>query len=206
MLNALTLDYLVDNGLKKGSYDLDLEKLKKYPNGIDLGYLKPRIDEVLLFEDKKIRLLNDIYNIEITKLLNSKKSISNSLSLIGRRNLRSNNSWMHNSPSLMKGSNICNLLIHPNDAKKRNITNGDLVEIKSRVGSVKIIADVNDEICEGVISMPHGWGHHRKGIKLDIAAANPGVSINDLTDDQFVEKLTGVAIFSGVDVEVKLCK
>tara|TARA_B110000902_G_C14271101_1_gene573187 strand:+ start:1 stop:1674 length:1674 start_codon:yes stop_codon:yes gene_type:complete len=206
MLNALTLDYLVDNGLKKGSYDLDLEKLKKYPNGIDLGYLKPRIDEILLFEDKKIRLLNDIYNIEITKLLNSKKSISNSLSLIGRRNLRSNNSWMHNSPSLMKGSNICNLLIHPNDAKKRNITNGDLVEIKSRVGSVKIIADVNDEICEGVISMPHGWGHHRKGIKLDIAAANPGVSINDLTDDQFVEKLTGVAIFSGVDVEVKLCK
>jgi anaerobic selenocysteine-containing dehydrogenase len=206
MLNALTLDYLVDNGLKKGSYDLDLEKLKKHPNGIDLGYLKPRIDEILLFEDKKIRLLNDIYNIEITKLLNSKKSISNSLSLIGRRNLRSNNSWMHNSQSLMKGSNICNLLIHPNDAKKRNITNGDLVEIKSRVGSVKIIADVNDEICEGVISMPHGWGHHRKGIKLDIAAANPGVSINDLTDDQFVEKLTGVAIFSGVDVEVKLCK
>ena len=206
MLNALTLDYLVDNGLKKGSYDLDLEKLKKYPNGIDLGYLKPRINEILLFEDKKIRLLNDIYNIEITKLLNSKKSISNSLSLIGRRNLRSNNSWMHNSPSLMKGSNICNLLIHPNDAKKRNITNGDLVEIKSRVGSVKIIADVNDEICEGVISMPHGWGHDRKGIKLDIAAANPGVSINDLTDDQFVEKLTGVAIFSGVDVEVKLCK
>ena len=89
---------------------------------------------------------------------------------------------------------------------KRNITSGDLVEITSRVGSVRITADVNDEICESVISIPHGWGHHRKGIKLDIAAANPGVSINDLTDDQFVEELTGVAIFSGIDVEVTLCK
>ena len=113
---------------------------------------------------------------------------------------------MHNSKSLMKGSNICNLIIHPNDAMKRNITSGDLVEITSRVGSVRITADVNDEICESVISIPHGWGHHRKGIKLDIAAANPGVSINDLTDDQFVEELTGVAIFSGIDVEVTLCK
>jgi anaerobic selenocysteine-containing dehydrogenase len=206
MFKNLTLNYLLDSGLKKGGYNLDLEKLKQHPNGIDLGSLKPRIEDVLLFENKKIRLLSDIYIHEINKLLKSKKTISNTLSLIGRRNLRSNNSWMHNSKSLMKGSNICNLIIHPNDAMKRNITSGDLVEITSRVGSVRITADVNDEICESVISIPHGWGHHRKGIKLDIAAANPGVSINDLTDDQFVEELTGVAIFSGIDVEVTLCK
>jgi anaerobic selenocysteine-containing dehydrogenase len=124
------------------------------------------------------------------------------LRLIGRRQLRSNNSWMHNSHRLVKGPERCTLLMHPDDARARGLTAGQTVRVRSRVGSVPIRLEVTETITPGVVSIPHGWGHGRPGVQLRVAREHAGVSINDLTDDQAVDPLLGTAAFSGVPVEV----
>ena len=111
------------------------------------------------------------------------------LSLIGRRHLRSNNSWLHNSYRLVKGKNRCTLLMHPNDAGAQNFSNGDAVRVISKVGEIEIELQITDQIKPGVVSIPHGWGHHRQGTCLSVAHKYAGVSINDITDDSVVEGL-----------------
>jgi anaerobic selenocysteine-containing dehydrogenase len=125
-----------------------------------------------------------------------------SLALIGRRALRSNNSWMHNSERLVRGRNRCTLLMHPDDAASRALSDGDEVRITSRTGAVVAPLEVTDSVMRGVVSLPHGWGHGRQGTQLTTANAHAGVSINDLTDDQRIDTLTGNAGFSGVPVQV----
>jgi anaerobic selenocysteine-containing dehydrogenase len=124
------------------------------------------------------------------------------LSLIGRRDLRTNNSWLHNSRRFIKGPNRCTLLMHPTDATARQLESGCLVTVTSRTGSVRIELEVSDEIAPGVISLPHGWGHDRDGIQLDIARTHPGVSANDLTDERYLDALCGNAALNGVPVTV----
>ena len=124
------------------------------------------------------------------------------LQLIGRRHLRSNNSWMHNSERLVKGHDRCTLMIHPETAAIRGILNLEKVQIESRVGRVEIIVEITDEIMPNVVSIPHGFGHARKGVQLEVATAHAGVSLNDLTDELLIDELTGNAAFTGVPVRI----
>jgi len=197
----LTPEMILDTGLRKGGYDLTLKKVKENPHGIDLGPLKTRFPERLHTLDKKIHLLPDLYVHDLQRL-NQQADSGDQLLLIGRRHLRSNNSWMHNSHRLVKGRDRCTLLIHPADAKKRQLTKGEVAIVESRVGKVEIPIEISEEMMEGVVSIPHGWGHHRKNIKLGIAQTHPGVSVNDLTDELFVDALCGNAAVNGVPVEV----
>ena len=117
--------------------------------------------------------------------------------------LRSNNSWMHNSHRLVKGRNRCTLLMHPDDAARRNLTSQEKVRVSSRVGSLEIELEVSAEIMPGVVSIPHGWGHDRPGVSLATAQKHAGQSVNDLTDDEVIDVLSGNAVLSGVPVRVE---
>lgn len=128
---------------------------------------------------------------------------SGALVLIGRRHVRSNNSWLHNSHRLVKGPDRCTLMIHPDDAAQRGVVDGEVVRVRSRVGSVDVAVEATADLRPGVVSLPHGWGHHRPGIRQPVAAAHAGVSVNDLTDELLVDELSGNAAFTGVEVWVE---
>ena len=193
-------------GLMYGKYALTLDQLKENPHGIDLGALQSCLPERLLTADKKIHLAPDllVQDLERVQLAMDKKPTPQyPLFLIGRRHLRDNNSWMHNSARLVRGRNRCTLMIHPEDAHALGIDNQQVVKISSRVGSVEIAAELTDTMMRGVVSMPHGYGHARAGVQLDIANQHAGVSVNDLTDEFVLDELTGNAAFSNVVVRVE---
>ena len=125
------------------------------------------------------------------------------LKLIGRREVRSNNSWMHNSERLVSGKQRCTLLMHPTDALLRGLHDGDLVSVSSRVGAVQVPLQLSEDLRPGVVSLPHGWGHGRDGVQLRVAQAHAGASINDLTDDRLTERIAANAAFSAVPVWVQ---
>lgn len=206
MMYAITPQMILDSYLQQGPYDLSVEKLRAHPHGLDLGPLQSHLSDRLITKNQKIDLFPDIFRDELKKLMLVTPTSNDKLSLIGRRQLRSNNSWMHNSHRLVKGPKRCTALIHPEDAADRSIRTGDEIRVSSRVGAVQIEAEVSEEIAKGVISIPHGWGHDRKGVKMKVAQDHAGVSINDLTDDQFVEELTGVTVLSGIPVDVELLR
>ena len=199
-----------------GKVGLTLQKLKDNPHGEDLGALKPCLKEKLLTDNQLINIIPDLLLKDLErvkenyeKLISIDGMIQNhaindvyDLQLIGRRHLRSNNSWMHNSERLVKGRDRCTLMIHPETAANRGIVNLEKVQIESRVGKVEITVEITDEIMPNVVSIPHGFGHARKGVKLDIATAHAGVSLNDLTDDLLIDELTGNSAFSGVPVRI----
>ena len=193
---------MLNIGLKKGPYSINLKKLKSNRHGMDLGPLQPRMPEYLYTRDKKLHIAPPLLVKQFEKL--NLKQESPDLVLIGRRELRSNNSWMHNSYRLVKGKKRCTVLINNDDAEKRNITDGDLVEVKSTKGSVSLPAEISNDIMPGVVSIPHGYGHNSPGSKMEVANAHAGVSINDLTDEGFLDALSGNAAFSGVKVEVSV--
>ena len=204
MMYHVTPQMMLDQVMSTGRYKLTVDELRKHPHGLDLGPLKPCIEERIITPGKKIDVLPEIYVDEIRKVQNEKPLSNGQLGLIGRRHLRSNNSWMHNSHRLVKGPKRCTALIHPYDAEKRGITNGDIVKVQSRVGEVEIPAEVTKTIAKGVISIPHGWGHGREGVQLSVAKEHAGVSLNDLTDEMLVEELTGVTVLSAIPVTVSL--
>ncbi len=125
------------------------------------------------------------------------------LVLIGRRQLRSNNSWMHNVPTMMKGSNKCTLIVHPDDAARLGLAEGSNARVRSRVGEVEVPVELSDEMMPGVVSLPHGWGHGRKGVRMSVAEANAGVSMNDLTDEAIIDPLSGNAVLNAVPVQIE---
>ena len=207
---------LLDLGLRVGPYGkgiagwkpfggqpgkLSLEVLREHPHGIDLGPMMPSMPEKLPKEHPKIQLAPKVFVDDLARL-EEREAVDESLRLIGRRHVRSNNSWMHNVPMLMKGKDRCTLMIHPDDAEERDIQSGDTVEITSRVGSVKVAAEVTDDVMPGVVSLPHGFGHHGRGTRLRVAEAHAGVSLNDLTDGDYYDRLTGTAAINGVPVTV----
>ena len=158
-----------------------------------------------LNESQILRFAQNDRQQEILHYVQNDKSVQNDnldLMLINRRHLRDNNSWMHNSKRLIKGRNRCTLLIHPNDAKRRGIVEGSTVKIKSRVGQIEAPVELSEKMMVGVVCLPHGYGHDRKGVQLDVAKAHAGVSVNDLTDDLQLDELTGNAVFGGVPVRV----
>ena len=197
----------VDLGLRMGPYALSLEQLKAEPHGIDLGALKPCLPERLVHADKKIALAPQPFIEDLARLradwANGRSSgRPTGFVLIGRRNLRDNNSWMHNSEKLMKGRKRCTLLIHPDDAQGLELNENEVVRVQSRTGAIDLEVEYCPDIMPGVVSIPHGYGHHRPGIQLDIASQHPGASVNDLTDELALDALTGNAALNGVAVTV----
>jgi anaerobic selenocysteine-containing dehydrogenase len=188
-----------------GREGLSLSALEAKPHGVDLGPLVPRLGEVIATADGKValappRIVADVARLE--NALSSAAATNGELLLIGRRNLRSNNSWMHNSARLVKGPEGCTLLMHPADAEARGVRQADRVRVRSRVGEVSVSLAISEDMARGVVSLPHGWGHTREGTSLDVARAHAGASVNDLTDELLVDTVSGTASLSGVPVTV----
>jgi anaerobic selenocysteine-containing dehydrogenase len=202
---------VLDLLLRFGPHKLSLKKLAAAPHGIDLGALEERLPSILAGEGKRIalapaRLAADVPRLEgqldAASAGNGKANGDGELILIGRRQLRSNNSWMHNSARLVKGPEACTLLMHPDDARARGLADGDRVEVRSRVGAVAVPLALSPDIAVGVVSLPHGWGHGGDGVALRVAQSRAGASINDLTDEERLDALSGNASFSGLPVTV----
>ncbi len=199
-----TPDQALDAGLARSGRGITLQMLKDAPHGIDLGPLQPCITERLRTADQLIQCAPDILLADLDRLNADMRFESKpGLSLIGRRHVRSCNSWMHNVPRLMKGPERCTLMMHPEDARARNLGEGSRAIISSRTGSVEIEIEITDDMAPGVVSIPHGYGHNRSGVGWKLAAAHAGVSVNDLTDEQLYDPLSGNAAVNGVAVEVR---
>ena len=183
---------------------LSLAKLVEAPHGIDLGALQSALPNVLTTPSGRLELLPAPIADDLARLrADLARSIDpDEMRLIGRRTVRSNNSWMHNVPSLMKGRDRCTLQINPADAERLSLGHGDLARVTSRVGSLDVPLEVTDEIRAGVVSLPHGYGHDQAGSGLTVAAKTPGVNSNRLTDDLPLDPLSGNAILNGIPVTV----
>jgi anaerobic selenocysteine-containing dehydrogenase len=212
--NALRLvgaERLLDVALRLGPYrgergpggrSLTLKTLRERPHGVDLGALEPCMPERMPEGHDHIELAPKPMLEDLARLEAQEREVNAGLRLIGRRQLRSNNSWLHNAEALMRGDDRCTLLVHPDDAARAGLSHGKKAKVRSRVGEVEVLVAVTDEVMPGVVSLPHGYGHAREGVKLRVASKKPGVSINDLTDHERVDLLTGNAALSGVPVEV----
>ncbi|TNE47671.1 MAG: molybdopterin oxidoreductase family protein [Deltaproteobacteria bacterium] len=182
---------------------LTLNKLMEAPHGIDLGPLQPRIPEVLATPSGKVELAPESMGEELTRLQEWHNKEAPSLQLIGRRHLRSNNSWLHNLSPLVRGKDRCTLLIHPNDAADHNISDGETVTVKARAGSLQVAVEVTDTMMPGVVSLPHGWGHNQAGASMQVASQHPGVNSNLLTDENQMDRPSGNAVLNGIPVTLQ---
>ncbi|MEU3946888.1 molybdopterin oxidoreductase family protein [Streptomyces sp. NPDC029526] len=181
---------------------LTLERLLAHPHGIDLGPLRPRLPQPLKTVSGKVELLPGPITDDLPRLRAALAERPAGLVLVGRRHLRSNNSWMHNVPALTGGTNRCTLHIHPEDAGRLGVRDGEPVRVKGAGGEVITPAEVTTEVRRGVVSLPHGWGHDRPGTRLRHAATDPGVNVNQLLDGSLLDPLSGNAVLNGVPVEV----
>ncbi|GAB2606342.1 dehydrogenase [Paractinoplanes abujensis] len=195
---------LLDVALRAGAYEgMSLDRLLANPHGVDLGPLQPRIPEVLRTPSGRIELAFDGLTAETDRLRAALDRPRDGLVLIGRRHLRSNNSWMHNVPALVKGRDRCTLQIHPADADRLDLRDGDDAQVTSRAGGLAARVEVTDTVMPGVVSLPHGWGHGVPGTRMAVAADHPGVNSNILTDETTVDPLSGNSVLNGIPVEIK---
>jgi len=211
LMQRLGAEHAINDQLKKGPYgkshNLTLKKLLDHPHGIDFGAMTPCLPNRLFTEDKQINLAPVIFVKDLERLqqqylneTNTSDTAELDLLLIGRRDPRTNNSWLHNSYRMVKGKNRCLAMIHPEDAASRNIEDGELVHIKSRVGEINIAVAITDEMMPGVISIPHGWGHDLEGVELRVAKEHSGVNTNILTDEFLLDAISGNAALNGVPI------
>lgn len=200
---------MIDMGLRAGAYGdasplkLSLATLDQYPHGIDLGALQPNLAARLKTENRRIQAAPAPIMADLARFAALSVPPLDELLLIGRRHVRSNNSWMHNYHRLVKGKPRHHLLMHPDDLASRGLNDGQRVRISSRVGAVEVEVLASTEMMPGVVSLPHGWGHGRPGVQLSIAMAQPGCSANDLTDERQLDALSGNAALNGVPVKVE---
>lgn len=181
---------------------LTLERLKVNPNGIDFGPMVPQLPDILGTSDKKIRLAPQYLLDDLSRLAERLHRPADPLVLVNRRHLRSNNSWLHNVPALMKGRDRCTLLMHPQDAARCHVTDEDIVTVKSESGEIKVPVEITDAIKPGVVSMPHGWGHGKPGTRLSVANSSPGVNTNVLAPPTLVDEPSGNGVLNGIPVTV----
>jgi anaerobic selenocysteine-containing dehydrogenase len=199
---------IIDMGLRMGRYGdesehkLSVAKLLEHPHGIDLGALKPNLAARLRTPDQHVQAAPALLLSDLPRFAAQPLAKADGLLLIGRRHVRSNNSWMHNYHRLVKGKPRHQLLMNPADLDRRGLADGQLVSVRSRVGAIEVEVAASDEMMPGVVSLPHGWGHARPGVQLTIASAQPGASANDLTDERQLDALSGNAALNGVAVEV----
>jgi anaerobic selenocysteine-containing dehydrogenase len=204
-------DRIVDLALRLGKYGdklnplssgLSLKKLLRAPHGVDLGPLQPGRAEHLRTADGKVDLAPAVMVADLPRLEASLQAPPE-LVLIGRRHVRTNNSWMHNCKSLVKGPDRSSLLMHPSDAERRGFADGQTVKVSSRAGSVTARLERSDSVMPGVVSLPHGFGHEEVKEHLQVAGATPGPNINLLTDELLLDGPTGTAALNGVPVTVE---
>jgi anaerobic selenocysteine-containing dehydrogenase len=195
----------LDALLKAGPYGISLAEVESATSGMDFGVLEAgRLPERLQTPQKRIACAPPEFIMDLERLREALASPSDDrLRLIGRRHVRSNNSWLHNSPRLVKGPDRCTLMIHPEDARARNLGDGSLADVRSRSGSIQIKVEVTDDMMPGTVSVPHGWGHNLPGVSMYVAQAHAGVSINDLTDETAIDPLSGNAALNGIKVDVR---
>ncbi len=179
---------------------LTLQRLKESPHGIDLGPLRPRLREVLRTPTGRIELAPPLLLEEAERLRDALDRRADRFVLIGRRHLRSNNSWMHNVPALVGGSNRCTLRIHPDDAAELGLT--DTAVVKGPGGELLAPIEITDGMRRGVVSLPHGWGHDRDGTGQETASRNPGVNVNQLNAGNQLDPLSGTAVLNGIPVDI----
>jgi anaerobic selenocysteine-containing dehydrogenase len=183
---------------------LSLAVLEDAPHGVDLGPLQPRVPEVLRTPSGKIELAPEPVVEDVARLRASlTRGRNGHMVLVGRRDLRSNNSWMHNLDVLVKGKERCTLHAHPEDAARLGLTDGGTACVRSRRGEVAVRVEVTDAIMPGVVSIPHGWGHGVDGADLSVAAGRPGVNTNLLADGDLFDPLSGNAVLNGIPVTVE---
>ncbi|OBI90716.1 molybdopterin dinucleotide-binding protein [Mycobacterium sp. 1245805.9] len=187
-------------GKNPGGLTLDL--LKANPNGIDFGPMVPQLPDILGTLDKKIRLAPQYLLDDLPRLAARLERPAEPLVLVSRRHLRSNNTWMHNVPALMKGRDRCTLLIHPDDAARCGVTDGDVVTVKSAAGEIRVPVEVTDAIKPGVVSMPHGWGHGKPGTRMSVANGSPGANTNVLSPPTFLDEPSGNGALNGIPVTI----
>ncbi|MFD5445016.1 molybdopterin-dependent oxidoreductase [Streptomyces tendae] len=179
---------------------LTLERLLAHPHGIDLGPLRPRLPQPLKTRSGKVELLPGPIAADLPRLVRARAERPAGLVLVGRRHLRSNNSWMHNIPALTGGSNRCTLHVNPEDAERLGVRGAQPVRVQGPGGAVTVPAEVTDTVRPGVVSLPHGWGHDRPGTRQTHAAADPGVNVNQLLDGSMLDPLSGNAVLNGVPI------
>lgn len=216
-------DLLRSGRYAKGEYKLNIDTLIAKPHGIDLGPLQSDLPQAIFHDDKQIHLAFDYFMADLRRLdqhFFATHSLYKQLTdkpdhllLIGRRHLKSNNSWLHNSPRMMKGlkqdneikrasKGRCTAQIHPHDAQRFSLCQEQQITVTSRVGQISLAVEITEDIMPGVISIPHGWGHNKPGTAWQIAEQHGGVSVNDLTDEMVLDELSGNAVLNGVPVTV----
>jgi anaerobic selenocysteine-containing dehydrogenase len=202
---------IIDLMLRTGPYGegfganpdgLTLDVLLANPHGVDLGPLEPRLPDVLRTPSGMVELAPEPIVADVDRLRAALDRPAGGLSLIGRRDLRSNNSWMHNVEVLVKGKPRCTLHVNPGDAERLGLADGEPAEVRSRAGTVTIAVEVTDAIRPGVVSIPHGWGHDMPGVELAVARRYPGVNSNVLADEELIDPVSGTAVLNGIPVEV----
>ncbi|NPC56252.1 molybdopterin oxidoreductase family protein [Caenimonas soli] len=202
---------LLDMALRNGPYGdgfgatpdgLNLAKVQAAPGGIDLGELTPRVPEMLRTPSGKIELAPPSLLADLQRPAQDLARQTPSMVIIGRREVRSNNSWMHNLPLLAKGPERCTALVHPEDAQRLGLADGTMARISSRAGSIEARVQLSGDMMPGVVSLPHGWGHNLAGTRLSLAAKRPGANLNDLLDENWRDPLSGNAVLSGIEVEL----
>ena len=204
---------LLDAAVRTGAYGdgfgavpdgLNIERLLAHPHGIDLGPLQSRVPEVLETPSARIELCPEPIAADVPRLAaRLEAGNGDGLLLVGRRHLRSNNSWMHNLPMLATGPDRCTLQVNPEDAARLGLEAGAKAMVTSRVGCVIAPVEITREVSPGVVSLPHGWGHDAPGARLTTAARRPGVNSNLLSDDSIVDPLSGNAVLNAIPVRVE---
>lgn len=199
---------MIDFGLRAGRYGdgsphrLSLASLNDHPHGVDLGPLKANLAPRLKTANQRVQAAPPAILADLARFAALQVPPVDELLMIGRRHVRSNNSWMHNFHRLVKGKPRHQLLMHPNDLAARGLVDGQRVRVSSRVGEIEVEVLGSLEMMPGVVSLPHGWGHARPGVRMGIATAQPGASANDLTDECQLDELSGNAALNGVPVTV----
>jgi len=182
---------------------LSLARLRAAEHGLDLGPLEPRVPGMLATESGAIELAPDLLVADVARLERGLAERGrDGFVLIGRRHLRSNNSWMHNLPALAKGKERCTLLVHPEDARTLGLVAGGRARVRSRVGALEAPVELSDAMMRGVVSLPHGHGHDAPGARLAVAGRRPGVNSNLLSDETLIDALSGNAVLNGIPVEI----
>jgi anaerobic selenocysteine-containing dehydrogenase len=193
------------DGFRSQSDGISLTRLETHPHGVDLGPLQPRLPDALRTPSGKVELAPQPLVDDVARLRSSlaRNHGNGQLHLVGRRHLRSNNSWMHNLPLLAAGRPRCTLHVHPTDAERLGLTDSSTARVQSRTGTLEAVVEITDAIMPGVVSIPHGWGHDQPGARLGVAARQPGVNSNQLADEDAIDPLSGNAVLNGIPVSVE---
>ncbi|MEA2475405.1 MAG: hypothetical protein QOE06_3320 [Thermoleophilaceae bacterium] len=203
---------LLDLMLRAGPYGdafggrpggLTLEQLEATPHGVDLGPLEPRLPEALRTPSGRVELAPEPIVADVERLRAAlAREVNGGMVLIGRRHLRSNNSWMHNITPLVRGKDRCTAQVHPDDAERLGLVDGEPALVRSQAGAVEVPVEVTDSVMPGVVSIPHGWGHDVDGVRMEVASAHAGTNSNVLADESQVDPLSGNAVLNGIPVEL----